>query len=116
VEIFETSQARLWQYNVRRFRGVRIATHRGVSSRRLSSFCSSICTISRTFPHRKTVRRADAPKIVLTHVRVIDGTGASAVDDQNVVIEGGKISAIEKGADGRCISRRNLFSTFADTR
>jgi dihydroorotase-like cyclic amidohydrolase len=43
--------------------------------------------------------RADAPKIVLTHVRVIDGTGASAVDDQNVVIEGGKISAIQQGAD-----------------
>jgi imidazolonepropionase-like amidohydrolase len=42
--------------------------------------------------------RIDAPKIVLTHVRVIDGTGAAAVDDQNVVIEGGKISAIEKGA------------------
>src|ERR1700758_716393 len=43
--------------------------------------------------------RADAPKIVLTHVRVIDGTGAAAVDDQNIVIEAGKISAIEKGAD-----------------
>jgi imidazolonepropionase-like amidohydrolase len=43
--------------------------------------------------------RTDAPKIVLTHVRVIDGTGASAVDDQNVVIEGGKISAIQQGAD-----------------
>src|ERR1700757_2159701 len=43
--------------------------------------------------------RADAPKIVLTHVRVIDGTGASAVDDQNVVIEAGKISAIQQGAD-----------------
>src|SRR5579864_8356443 len=43
--------------------------------------------------------RVDAPKIVLTHVRVVDGTGAAAVDDQNVIIEGGKISAIEKGAD-----------------
>ncbi len=43
--------------------------------------------------------RADAPKIVLTHVRVIDGTGASAVDDQNVIIEGGKISAIQQGAE-----------------
>ncbi|HUN88614.1 MAG TPA: amidohydrolase family protein [Terriglobales bacterium] len=40
-----------------------------------------------------------APKIVLTHVRVIDGTGAPAVDDQNVVIENGKITAIEKGGD-----------------
>ena len=43
--------------------------------------------------------RVDAPKVVLTHVRVIDGTGAAAVEDQNVTIEGGKISAIEKGAD-----------------
>jgi imidazolonepropionase-like amidohydrolase len=30
---------------------------------------------------------------------VIDGTGAPAVDDQNVVIEAGKITAIQKGAD-----------------
>jgi imidazolonepropionase-like amidohydrolase len=43
--------------------------------------------------------RVDAPKVVLTHVRVIDGTGAAAVEDQNVVIEGGKISALQKGAD-----------------
>ena len=43
--------------------------------------------------------RVDAPKVVLTHVRVIDGTGAAAVEDQNVVIEGGKILALQKGAD-----------------
>jgi imidazolonepropionase-like amidohydrolase len=43
--------------------------------------------------------RVEAPRVVLTHVRVIDGTGAPAVEDQNVMIEGGKISAIEKGAD-----------------
>ena len=43
--------------------------------------------------------KVDAPKVVLTHVRMIDGTGAAAVEDQNVVIEGGKIAAIEKGAD-----------------
>src|SRR5882724_9081327 len=43
--------------------------------------------------------RVTAPKIVLQHVRVIDGTGAAAVEDRNVVIEGGKISSIEKGAD-----------------
>jgi imidazolonepropionase-like amidohydrolase len=50
----------------------------------------------------KTVKeyvRAQSPKVVLTHVRVIDGTGAPAVEDQNVVIEAGKISAIQKGAD-----------------
>ena len=43
--------------------------------------------------------RVDAPKVILTHVRVIDGTGAAAVDDQNLVVEGGKIATIQKGAD-----------------
>jgi len=47
----------------------------------------------------KQVVRVDAAKVVLTHVRVIDGTGAAAVEDQNVVIECGKISAIQKGVD-----------------
>jgi hypothetical protein len=47
----------------------------------------------------KNFVRVDAPKIVLTHVRVIDGTGAGATEDQNLVIERGKISAIEKDAD-----------------
>jgi hypothetical protein len=43
--------------------------------------------------------RANAPKMILTHVRIIDGTGGPAVEDQNVVIESGKITAIEKGDD-----------------
>ena len=43
--------------------------------------------------------RAQARKIVLMHVRVIDGTGRDAVDDQNIVIEGGKITAIQPGSD-----------------
>ncbi len=43
--------------------------------------------------------RVQSPKIVLTHVRIIDGTGAPAIDDQNIVIEGGKITAIEKAND-----------------
>lgn len=36
----------------------------------------------------------DAPVIVLTHVKVIDGTGAPARDDQTVVIDNGRISAV----------------------
>jgi imidazolonepropionase-like amidohydrolase len=38
-------------------------------------------------------------KIVLEHVVVIDGTGAGAMPDRNVVIEGGRIAAITPGAD-----------------
>jgi imidazolonepropionase-like amidohydrolase len=50
----------------------------------------------------KTVKpfvRVDAAKVVLTHVRVVDGTGAPARDDENVVIEAGKITAIGKEVD-----------------
>ena len=43
--------------------------------------------------------RVQAPTVILTHVRVIDGTGKSAVADQNVVIEEGRISRIETAAD-----------------
>jgi len=40
----------------------------------------------------------DAPVVVLQHVRVIDGTGAPAVDDQNVILEGGVIRSIGPSA------------------
>jgi imidazolonepropionase-like amidohydrolase len=43
--------------------------------------------------------RVNAGKVVLTHVRIIDGTGAPAVEDQNLVIENGKITAIQPSAD-----------------
>ena len=36
----------------------------------------------------------DAPVVALTHVRVIDGTGAAARDDQTVIIRGTKIEAV----------------------
>ena len=39
------------------------------------------------------------PRVILEHVELIDGTGAPAVADRNVVIEGGKIVAITAGAD-----------------
>lgn len=47
---------------------------------------------------RKYVR-VSAPKVVLQHVRVIDGTGGQPIDDQNLVIEGGKITALRAGSE-----------------
>src|SRR5262249_14244703 len=38
--------------------------------------------------------RVDAPITALEHVRVIDGTGAPAKDDQTIILQGGKISSI----------------------
>ncbi|MDB4875564.1 MAG: amidohydrolase [Gemmatimonadetes bacterium] len=43
--------------------------------------------------------RVTTPRIILAHVRVIDGTGAAAVEDQNITVDGGKIMAISPGAD-----------------
>jgi imidazolonepropionase-like amidohydrolase len=38
--------------------------------------------------------RVDAPIVALTHVRVIDGTGAPARDDQTIILAHGKIDAV----------------------
>ncbi|HEY1993751.1 MAG TPA: amidohydrolase, partial [Edaphobacter sp.] len=38
--------------------------------------------------------KVNAPAILLTHVRIIDGTGAAPLEDQSVLIENGKIASI----------------------
>ena len=45
-------------------------------------------------PDMAAVITVDAPVFVLNHVRVVDGTGAPAQDDQSVVIANGKIQSI----------------------
>ena len=42
--------------------------------------------------------KEDAPELVLEHLRVIDGTGAAAIDDQRVVIDHGKIASVGPAA------------------
>jgi imidazolonepropionase-like amidohydrolase len=68
----------------------------------LAAFLCALPGTAQTVELSESVKqfvRVDAAKVVLTHVRVIDGTGTAALEDQNVVIEGGKISVIQKGAD-----------------
>jgi imidazolonepropionase-like amidohydrolase len=43
---------------------------------------------------RQQFIRIEAPVVALTHVRVIDGTGAASLDDQTIVIVDGKIQSI----------------------
>jgi len=45
-------------------------------------------------PELRPFISVDAPRVALTHVRVIDGTGAPARDDQTVVVEGARIIAV----------------------
>jgi imidazolonepropionase-like amidohydrolase len=50
-------------------------------------------------PQVRKYLRVSTPKVILEHVQIIDGTGAAPIPDQNIYIEGGKITAIEAGAD-----------------
>ena len=50
---------------------------------------------------RQQFIRAEAPVVALTHVRVIDGTGAAPLEDQTIVISDGKITAITPTASAK---------------
>jgi imidazolonepropionase-like amidohydrolase len=41
----------------------------------------------------------DAPVVALTHVRLVDGSGQPAKDDQTIVIDGARIRAVGRAAD-----------------
>ena len=47
---------------------------------------------------RQQFIRVEAPLVALTHVRVIDGTGAAPLDDQTIVIANSKIQALGPSA------------------
>jgi len=46
-------------------------------------------------PEVKAFVTVDAPTVALTHVKVIDGTGAAARDDQTIVIANGRIQSVD---------------------
>ena len=70
---------------------------------RITSAISLLLTIFITClaqtPDRQQFIRVEAPVIALTHVRVIDGTGAAARDDQTIIIAGGRIQSIAPSAN-----------------
>ena len=49
-------------------------------------------------PQVKAFVKVDAPVVALTHVRVIDGTGAAAREDQTIILSHGKIEAVSDAA------------------
>jgi imidazolonepropionase-like amidohydrolase len=49
-------------------------------------------------PEVRSFVKIDAPLVALTHVRVIDGTGTAARNDQTIVLNKGKIEAIGNSA------------------
>jgi imidazolonepropionase-like amidohydrolase len=49
-------------------------------------------------PQVRSFVKMDAPTVALTHVRVIDGTGAAAREDQTIILSHGKIESVSDAA------------------
>jgi imidazolonepropionase-like amidohydrolase len=57
--------------------------------------CAAAQTLS---PEVRNFVKVDAPVIALTHVRVIDGTGAAPREDQTIVLSRGKIESVSEAS------------------
>lgn len=69
----------------------------------LSILALLFCCVTNVFtqtPDRQFIR-TDSKVIALTHVRVIDGTGAAPKDDQTIIISDGKIQSVEPAANAK---------------
>jgi imidazolonepropionase-like amidohydrolase len=66
----------------------------------LPVFLLTICSFAQTnlSPALKEFVKVDSPNIALTHIRVVDGTGSAAREDQTILIANSKISAIGPSA------------------
>ena len=60
--------------------------------------CCALAAAQTLSPEVRAFVKVDAPVVALTHVRVIDGTGAAAREDQTVVISKGKIESVGDAA------------------
>ena len=56
--------------------------------------CSAALVGQTLSPQVRGFVKVDAPVVALTHVRVIDGTGAAPREDQTIVLSKGKIAAV----------------------
>ncbi|HWO33846.1 MAG TPA: hypothetical protein VNO32_34040, partial [Candidatus Acidoferrum sp.] len=61
----------------------------------LTAVTGSAQTLS---PQVKSFVKVDSPLVALTHVRVIDGTGAPAREDQTIILSKGKIESVADAA------------------
>lgn len=60
----------------------------------MTLFSCALAAAQTPSPQVRQFVKVDAPVVALTHVRVIDGTGAPAREDQTVVLSKGKIESI----------------------
>jgi imidazolonepropionase-like amidohydrolase len=60
-----------------------------------------VCMAQTPQTERQQFVRIESPVVALTHVRVVDGTGAAPLEDQTIVISDGKIQSISPVASAK---------------
>ena len=58
------------------------------------AIAAGIASAQTLSPQVRSFVKVDSPVVALTHVRVIDGTGGAAREDQTVILANGKITAV----------------------
>ena len=61
--------------------------------------CVALASGQKLSPEVRSFVKVEAPLVALTHVRVIDGTGAASRDDQTIVLSNGKIASVGAAAE-----------------
>jgi imidazolonepropionase-like amidohydrolase len=61
--------------------------------------CVALASGQKLSPEVRSFVKVEAPLVALTHVRVIDGTGAGSRDDQTIVLSNGKIASVGVAAE-----------------
>ena len=64
----------------------------------IALLCSSMAGAQTLSPEVRQYVTVDTPVVALTHVRVIDGTGSAAREDQTIVVSQGKIASVTDSA------------------
>jgi imidazolonepropionase-like amidohydrolase len=62
---------------------------------------AGLATGQKLSPEVRPFVKVDAPVVALTHVRVIDGTGAAPRENQTIILSNGKISAVSDAASAQ---------------
>lgn len=66
-------------------------------------------------PSEKQFVAVDAPVVALTHVKVVDGTGAPPQTDQTIIVENGKISWVGSSASAKVPSTAKVLELTGHT-
>jgi len=79
------------------------------------SLIASLASAQSLSPQVQPFVKVNAPVVALTHVRLIDGTGAPVRDDQTVILSKGKIESITASGSANIPKDAQVLDLHGDT-